>query len=228
MDAAAAALSSIGRDLAGLARLDGQRVAFDRHDDLARREPCSRISRAFSSCERLHELVLLFERLLARVEVAHCVCGSSLMTVSPLQPTSADTATSRVDDRCARHWLAVFRPRSYGFRMKDARSLDELANDLPTHYVLDDDTLDARRVHPIIQSCHAARARQGRKPGPEAGARSATSSRTRTLGPACSVRSSSATRARSARAHRAPRALSETPRAARSSRGGHRTRARGR
>jgi hypothetical protein len=53
-------------------------------------------------------------------------------------------------------------------RLKDARPLDELAHDLPTQYVLNDDTLDAPRVHPIIQGCHAARARQGRKPGPEA------------------------------------------------------------
>jgi hypothetical protein len=54
-------------------------------------------------------------------------------------------------------------------RLKDARPLDELAHDLPTQYVLNDDTLDAPRVHPIIQRCYPARARQGRKPGPEAG-----------------------------------------------------------
>jgi hypothetical protein len=44
-------------------------------------------------------------------------------------------------------------------RLKDARPLDELAHDLPTQYVLNDDTLDAPRVHPIIQRCHPARAR---------------------------------------------------------------------
>jgi len=44
-------------------------------------------------------------------------------------------------------------------RLKDARPLDELAHDLPTQYVLNDDTLDAPRVHPIIQGCHTARAR---------------------------------------------------------------------
>ena len=44
----------------------------------------------------------------------------------------------------------------------------ELAHDLPAEDVLYDDTLDAPRVHPIIQRCHPARARQGRKPGPEA------------------------------------------------------------
>jgi hypothetical protein len=53
-------------------------------------------------------------------------------------------------------------------RLKDARPLDELAHDLPSQYVLNDDTLDAPRVHPIIQRCHPARARQGRKPGSEA------------------------------------------------------------
>ena len=52
--------------------------------------------------------------------------------------------------------------------MKDARPLDELANDLPANNVLSNDTLDAPRVHPIIQRCHPARARQGRKPGSEA------------------------------------------------------------
>lgn len=52
--------------------------------------------------------------------------------------------------------------------MKDARPLDELAHDLPANYVLRDDTFDAPRVHPIIQRCHAARARQGRKPRSEA------------------------------------------------------------
>ena len=53
--------------------------------------------------------------------------------------------------------------------MKDARPLDELAHDLTANHMLRDDTLDALRIDPIIQRCHAARARQGRKPGAQAG-----------------------------------------------------------
>lgn len=52
--------------------------------------------------------------------------------------------------------------------MKDARPLDELAHDLTANDVLCNHTLDAARVHPIIQCCHAARAREGRKPGSQA------------------------------------------------------------
>jgi hypothetical protein len=52
--------------------------------------------------------------------------------------------------------------------MQDARPLDELAHNLTTNYVLNHDTLDAPRVHPIIQGCDAAGARQGRKPGAQA------------------------------------------------------------
>ena len=52
--------------------------------------------------------------------------------------------------------------------MKDARPLDELAHDLTTNHVLNDDTLDTPRIDTIIQRCHPAGARQRRKPGAEA------------------------------------------------------------
>ena len=48
----------------------------------------------------------------------------------------------------------------------DARSLDVLADDLPTHDVLGDDVGGALWIDPIIQSGRAARAWQGRKPTP--------------------------------------------------------------
>jgi hypothetical protein len=48
--------------------------------------------------------------------------------------------------------------------VEDSRPLDELPNDLASDDVLYDDTFDSRSVHPIIQSCRAARARHGRKP----------------------------------------------------------------
>ena len=51
--------------------------------------------------------------------------------------------------------------------MEDARALDELANDLTANHVLNDDTLDAPRIDPIIQRCHAAGAWQRRKPSAE-------------------------------------------------------------
>ena len=79
-------------------------------------------------------------------------------------------------------WLAVFLSRSYGLRVEDARPLDELTDDLPAIRA-HDDALDALGVHPIIQSCRPARARQGRKPGAQSGRGSATISRTRTFGP---------------------------------------------
>jgi hypothetical protein len=41
----------------------------------------------------------------------------------------------------------------------DARSLDQLADDLPAIDVLDNDSLSTRGIHPIIQSRHSARAR---------------------------------------------------------------------
>src|ERR1700742_2612050 len=47
--------------------------------------------------------------------------------------------------------------------MKDARALDEVANDLASDDVLYDDAFHTRSVHPIIQSCRAARVRHGRK-----------------------------------------------------------------
>lgn len=53
--------------------------------------------------------------------------------------------------------------------MEQARALDQLAHDLASDDMLHDDSLDASCVHPIIQCCHPARARQGRKPGPEPG-----------------------------------------------------------
>jgi hypothetical protein len=46
----------------------------------------------------------------------------------------------------------------------DARSLDQVANDLPAVDMLDDDAHRALLVHPIIQSRHSARAWQRRKP----------------------------------------------------------------
>ncbi len=55
--------------------------------------------------------------------------------------------------------------------MEDARALDELANDLASDNMLNDNTFHARSVHPIIQSCRAARARHGRKPTADLGAR---------------------------------------------------------
>jgi hypothetical protein len=51
--------------------------------------------------------------------------------------------------------------------MKDARALDELANDLATNHMLLDDAFYTGRVHSIIQRCHASRARQGRKASAE-------------------------------------------------------------
>jgi hypothetical protein len=48
--------------------------------------------------------------------------------------------------------------------MEDARPLDEVANDLASYNMLYDNTFHARSIHPIIQSCRAARARHGRKP----------------------------------------------------------------
>jgi len=55
--------------------------------------------------------------------------------------------------------------------MKDARSLDKLANEQASNHVLYNDTFHARSVHSIIQSCRAPRARQGRKPTADLGAR---------------------------------------------------------
>jgi hypothetical protein len=51
--------------------------------------------------------------------------------------------------------------------MEDARALDEVANDLSSDDVLYDHTFHTRSVHPIIQSCRAARARHGRKAAPD-------------------------------------------------------------
>ena len=51
--------------------------------------------------------------------------------------------------------------------MEDARSLDELANDLATNHVLHYHAFDASRVHPIIQRGRAARSGQRRKPTTE-------------------------------------------------------------
>jgi hypothetical protein len=51
--------------------------------------------------------------------------------------------------------------------MKDARPLDELAHDLTTYHVLNDDTIDSPRIHPIIQRRHPAGARQRRKASTE-------------------------------------------------------------
>ena len=64
-------------------------------------------------------------------------------------------------------WLRVFRPHGYGVIRMDAGSLDVLAHDLPPHHVLGDEMQYALRIHPIIQSSHAARAGQRGKPGPE-------------------------------------------------------------
>src|SRR5678815_5232703 len=64
-------------------------------------------------------------------------------------------------------WLAIFRSHGYGITRVDARSLDVLAYDLPSHNMLADDTLHALRVHPIIQSGRTSRARDGRKPTTE-------------------------------------------------------------
>jgi len=51
--------------------------------------------------------------------------------------------------------------------MEDARSLDEVADDLASYDVLYDDTFHTRPVHTIIQSCRASRARHGRKAAPD-------------------------------------------------------------
>jgi hypothetical protein len=48
--------------------------------------------------------------------------------------------------------------------VEDARSLDELANDLAANNVLNNHALYAGRVHPIIQCGRAARSRQRGKP----------------------------------------------------------------
>jgi hypothetical protein len=48
--------------------------------------------------------------------------------------------------------------------VEDARSLDELANDLTTNHVLNNHALNSSRVHPIIQRGRAARSRQRGKP----------------------------------------------------------------
>jgi hypothetical protein len=48
--------------------------------------------------------------------------------------------------------------------VEDARSLDELANDLTTNHVLNNHTLYSARIHPIIQRGRAARSRQRGKP----------------------------------------------------------------
>src|SRR5450755_718485 len=53
--------------------------------------------------------------------------------------------------------------------MKDARSLDKLANELASNHVLDNDTFHAGSVHPIIQSCRAPRARHGSNPAAASG-----------------------------------------------------------
>jgi hypothetical protein len=55
--------------------------------------------------------------------------------------------------------------------MKDSRSLDKLANELTSNHVLHNDTFHPRSVHMIIQSCRASRARHGRKPAADLGAR---------------------------------------------------------
>jgi len=46
----------------------------------------------------------------------------------------------------------------------ETRSLDVLADDLPPHHMRGDDMHHALPIHPIIQSCRAARARECGKP----------------------------------------------------------------
>lgn len=51
--------------------------------------------------------------------------------------------------------------------MKDARALDEVANDLAADYVLNNHAFYSCCVHSIIQRGHAARSRQRSKPAAE-------------------------------------------------------------
>jgi hypothetical protein len=53
--------------------------------------------------------------------------------------------------------------------VEDARSLDELANDLATNHVLNNHALYSSRVHPIIQRGRAPRSRQRGKPAAQRG-----------------------------------------------------------
>jgi hypothetical protein len=55
--------------------------------------------------------------------------------------------------------------------VENARSLDEVANDVASYNMLYDNTFHARSVHSIIQSCRASRAWHGRKPTADLGAR---------------------------------------------------------